>query len=116
MDESNTRFSHPKPGPMIFLTAAVVGAGVAYAISTHWLALSPGWVSIAIGTLLSVCGVITGETIVEAVVLSLILGVMTIIFVTMIPAPAMVKAGFVPAACGLCTGKLTSGIWEASTD
>ena len=115
MPTPDNQFSHPKPGPMLFLTAAVVGAGAAYAISTSWLTLSPGWLSVTVGGVLALWGVITGETIVEAIVLTLIFGDIMVIFVTMIPAPALVKAGFVPAACGLCAGKLVAGIWQGKT-
>ena len=112
MAKSKPQFSQPRLGPMIFLTAAVVGAGVAYLISSYWLGLAPGWLSVTVGGALSAWGVITGETIVEAVIFSLIFGIMMIIFVKIIPLPNLIKAGFVPAACGLCAGKLTASIWR----
>lgn len=114
MTGSDNHFSPPNPGPMIFLTASVIGAATSFAVSTFWLALGPGWLSMTVGAGLSALGVTTSETIVDAIVFSLFFGIIMTIFVTIIPAPAMVKAGFVPAACGLCAGKLTASIWQES--
>lgn len=112
MTEAENSYKRPKPGRSVHLIALVLGAGVAYAIGTLWLSVTPAWVALIVGATLALVGVGLRENVGDAIIFSLVLGVLVSIFFTSVPTLVAIKAGIVPGACGLCVGNLVGGVWK----
>ena len=112
MTERKTKNGKFLSGVGIYLLAVIFGSGASFALATNWLEVSPGWLALLVGTVFSIVGASLGETVVEAIVLSLIVGIMvTVLFLTGLET-AILRAGIVPVATGFCVGILVAGISE----
>lgn len=112
MTEAENSYRQAEPGLSIYLIALVLGSGMAFAIGTLWLDVTSAWVALAVGAILALLGVFMIENIGEAIVFSVILGLLVFGFVNLVPGLIAIKAGVVPGACGLCAGKLVVGVWK----
>ena len=92
--------------------AATLGALCAFALACVWLGVTTPGVGLALGAASALLGAFTTETLVEALVLSLLVGLLGFVLLAFVPAPDVLKAGAVPAGAGLCVGKLAAGAWR----
>ena len=113
MTEKRTKNRKYLSGVGIYLLAVIFGSGASFALATHWLEVSPGWLALLVGTVFSIVGASLGETVVEAIVLSLIVGIMVTALLLTGLEIAVLRAGIVPVATGLCVGMLVAGISKA---
>lgn len=112
MTEAENSYRRVEPGLSIYLIALVLGSGMAFAIGALWLDLTSSWVALTVGALLALLGVFMAENIGEAIVFSVILGLLVFSFINFMPGLIAIKAGIVPGACGLSAGKLVAGVWK----
>lgn len=112
MAEAENSYEQAEPGVSIYVIALVLGSGVAFAIASLWLDVTSSWVALTVGAMLALLGVSMIENIGEAIVFSVILGLLVFLFITTVPGLTLIKAGVVPGVCGLCAGKLVVGIWK----
>lgn len=110
MSEQRDRFVPYRPGIGAYVLACVLGAVVAFALSTWWLGLSFPWMALLVGALFAALGALTGENIGDALMFSLIVAVVVSVVLAFVPVPGWLRIGVVPLATGLCTGKLVMGI------
>ena len=94
----------------IYLIAVVIGSGVSFALATYWLEVSSGWSALLVGAVFSLVGAFLGESVGDAIMFSLIVGIMVTVFFILGPEIAVLRAGIIPVAAGLCIGKLVAGI------
>ncbi|MEE9158772.1 MAG: hypothetical protein V3U60_10350 [Gammaproteobacteria bacterium] len=90
--------------------ALVFGSGTSFALATYWLEVSPGWLALLVGAVFSIVGVFLGENIGDAIVFSLIGGIIVIVFFMSGLEIAILRAVIIPVVTGLCIGKLVVGI------
>lgn len=95
---------------VVYFLALILGSGASFAIATYWLEVSSGWIALLVGGVFSLLGAFTGETVVDAIMFSLIVGIMVIVFYQFGPEMEILRAGVIPVATGLCAGKLVAGI------
>ena len=99
-----------------YFFALILGSGASFALATYWLEFSPGWIAVLVGAIFSILGAFLGENVGDAIMLSLIVGLIVTAFITVGPEIAIVRAVIIPVATGLCAGKLVVGIFrETST-
>ena len=97
-------------GVEIYFFALIFGSGASFALATYWLEVSPGWVALLVGTVFSIVGAFLGGNVGDAVVFSLIAGlIVTVVFVSGLEI-AILSAGIIPVVTGLCVGKVVAGI------
>ena len=110
-DDANDEVRNP--GVMVILISVLLGAAMAYALSTYWLNLSPAWLALLVGAVCSLIGFfILGESIGDAIVFSVIFSVLTLVVITAGPDTELIRMNIVPVATGICMGKLIHGIWD----
>lgn len=103
-------------GASAYVIALILGSGGSFALATYWLESSPGWIALLVGAIFSILGASMGENAGDAIMFSLIVGLIATVFITVGPEIAIVRAAIIPIATGLCAGKLVAGIIkEAST-
>ncbi len=112
MAEAENTYGKAEPGLIVYLVALVLGAGVAFAIATLWLDVTPGWLALVVGAALALLGVFSIENVGDAIMFSLILSLIVFGLVKLVPGLVAIKAGVVPGACGLSVGKLVVGVWK----
>ena len=110
MTEKETESKRYPGGSVVYLLALIIGSGASFAIATYWLEVSSGWLALLVGGVFSLLGAFVGETVVDAIMFSLIVGIMVTVFMLFGPEIEILKAGIIPVATGLCTGKLVAGI------
>jgi hypothetical protein len=93
-----------------YFFAIILGSGASFALATYWLEFSPGWIALLVGAVFSILGAFLEENVGDAIMFSLIVGVLVTVFITVGPEIAIVRAGIIPVATGLCAGKLVAGI------
>jgi hypothetical protein len=94
----------------MYLFALIFGSGASFALATYWLEVSPGWLALLVGTVFSMVGAFLGENVGDAIVFSLIVGIIVTVFFVSGLEIAILRTGIVPVATGLCVGKLVAGI------
>jgi hypothetical protein len=105
-----------KPLLIIAFITVILGAAIAWGLSTYWLDLSPSWVALLAGAVSSLLGFfVLGESIVDAIIFSIIFFVLVFVFMTSGLEVEIVRITIVPIATGICVGKLTHGIWKEMT-
>jgi hypothetical protein len=57
-------------------------------------------------------GVFLKENLGDAIIFSVILGLVVFGFINFVPGLVAIKAGIVSGACGLSAGKLVAGVWK----
>ena len=97
-------------GVGMYFFALFLGSGTSFALATYWLEVSPGWLALLVGTVFSIVGAFLGENIGDAIVFSLIAGIIVIVFFMSGLEIAILRAGIIPVVTGLCVGKLVAGI------
>jgi xanthine/uracil/vitamin C permease (AzgA family) len=112
MAEADNSYRQAEPGLSIYLIALVLGSGVAFAIASLWLDVTSFWVALTVGATLALLGVFMTENIGEAIVFSMVLGLLVFSIINFMPGLIAIKAGIVPGACGLSVGKLVAGVWK----
>ncbi len=104
-----------EPGLSAYFVALIIGSGVSFALATYWLGFSPPWLALLVGAVCGIIGSFLGENIGDAIIFSLIVGLMVFFFVNFAPEIAIIRIGIVPVATGLCVGKLVYGIWKETS-
>lgn len=94
----------------IYFFALILGSGASFALSTYWLEFSPCWIALLVGAVFSIVGAFLGENVGDAIMFSLIVGIIVTVFIISGPEIAILRAGIIPVATGLCIGKLVVGI------
>lgn len=112
MAEAENSYEQAEPGMSIYVIALVLGSGAAFAIASLWLDVTSSWVALTVGATLALLGVFTTENMGEAIVFSVVLGLLVFSFINFMPGLIAIKAGIVPGACGLSAGKLVAGVWK----
>ncbi len=112
MTERDSKQRVHKPGLSVYFVALILGSGVSCALATHWLKLSPAWLALLVGAVCGLIGSFIGENIGDAIVFSLIMGLMVFFFIRSGLEIAIIRTGIVPVATGFCVGKLVYGIWN----
>jgi len=97
-------------GIVVYFFALILGSGASFALATYWLEFSPGWLALLAGAVFSIVGAFLGENVGEAIILSFIAAILVTVFITSGPEIAILRAGIIPVATGLCVGKLVVGI------
>ena len=97
-------------GVGIYFFALFLGSGTSFALATYWLEVSPGWLAILVAAVFSIVGAFFGESTGDAIVFSLIAGIIVIVFFMSGLEIAVLRAGIIPVVTGLCVGKLVAGI------
>ncbi len=110
MTERKTKNRKYLSGVGIYLLAVIFGSGASFALATYWLEVSPGWVALLVGTVFSIVGAFLGENVGDAVVFSLIAGLIVTVFFVSGLEIAILRAGIIPVVTGLCVGKVVAGI------
>ncbi|MGD2272691.1 MAG: hypothetical protein PVI06_20005 [Desulfobacterales bacterium] len=93
-----------------YFFALIVGSGSSFAIATYWLGFSHVWTALLVGAVFSIIGALLGENVGDAIMFSLVVGLIVIIFITVGPEMSILRAVIIPVATGLCAGKLVFGI------
>lgn len=113
MTSEDIKYEARKPGLIAVFIAVILGSGIAFVLSTYWLNLSPGWLSLLVGAVFSFLGFfILGESIGDAILFSIIFLVLIFVFLTAGPEIEIVRVNIIPIATGISIGKLTHGIWK----
>jgi hypothetical protein len=94
----------------LILGLTVLGLAVYMVITLYWLELTPDWTALLVGAVFSILGASLGENVGDAIMFSLIAGVIAAVFINFGPEIAIVKVGTIPVVTGLCVGKLLAGI------
>lgn len=97
-------------GVGIYSLALILGSGASFAFATYWLAVSPGWLALLLGAVFSIVGASLGENVGDAIMFSLIVGIIVTVFYISGPEIAILRAGIIPVATGLCVGNVVAGI------
>ena len=97
-------------GVGVYFFAIILGSGASFVLATYWLEFSPGWIALLVGAVFSILGAFLRENVGDAIMFSLIVGLLVTVFITVGPEIAIVRAGIIPLATGLCAGKLVAGI------
>lgn len=100
------------PETPIYLIGALLGSVAAYIVASFWLGLTPAWLALLCGAPAALFGVFMLENIGEAIVLSAVVAVLTVIILTTSTGFALLKGIFVSLACGFIAGKLVVGVWK----
>ena len=95
-----------------YFFALILGSGASFALSTYWLEISPSWIALLVGGIFSILGAFLGENVGDAIMFSLIVGLIVTVFIVVGPEIAIVRAVIIPVATGLCAGKLAVGIFK----
>ena len=93
-----------------YIVAVLLGAGASVTLATFWFEASSLVLSVFTGAVFSIIGVSMWENFGEAVVFSLITGILATILFFFGPEIVVLKKGIVPVVTGLCTGKIVAGI------
>ncbi|UCH49851.1 MAG: hypothetical protein JSU95_08855 [Betaproteobacteria bacterium] len=102
-----------KPLLIIVFSTAILGAAIAWSLSTYLFNLSPPWVALLAGAACSLLGFfVLSESIVDAIVFSIVCFVLVFVFMTSSIEIEIVRTTIVPIATGICVGKLCYGIWK----
>ena len=110
MEERESKDKKYLSGVVVYFFALILGSGASFALATYCLEFSPGWLALLVGAVFSIFGVFLGENVVEAIIFSFIVGILVTVFITSGPEIAILRVGIIPAATGLCVGKLIVGI------
>ena len=92
--------------------AAALAAAVSFVLATYLLELSPARIALLVGAVCGILGFGLGENVGDAIVFSLILGLLVFMFIQLVPEMIMARILIVPLATGFCVGKLVYGIWR----
>jgi len=101
-----------KPGLLVLFFAVILGSGASLALTTYLLEMSSAWVALAVGATFGIFGFSLGENIGDAIIFSLIVGLLVFFFIKVGPDLEIIRAVIVPIATGFCVGKLVYGIWK----
>ena len=102
-----------KPGLIVVFVTVILGSGIAFFLSTYLLNLSPAWLALLVGAVCSFIGFfILGESIGDAIVFSIVFLALVFVFITAGPEIEIVRMNIISMATGICTGKLTHGVWK----
>jgi hypothetical protein len=106
--------TYREPRMKIYVLATLVGTIAAILFAGVIFDTSSIAVAASMGTVLACLGALMGENIGEAIVLSVILGVMCVLLLWVAPDPVASWAGTwaVPAVIGFASGKIVVGIWR----
>jgi hypothetical protein len=96
----------------IYFIALMLGSGLSFVFATYWLEVSSGWLALLVGAVFSIIGAFLGESVVDAIMFSLFVGIIVTVFYIAGPEIAILRAGIIPMVTGLCVGKLVAGIFE----
>ncbi|UCG78503.1 MAG: hypothetical protein JSV21_01315 [Nitrospirota bacterium] len=94
---------------IMYAVSVILGSSLSVVLATYLLGLSPIWLSIVLGAPLAILGASLGEAIFDSIVLTVVISVATLIFLTAGPDIAILRKIIVPIATGLSTGKLVAG-------
>ena len=94
----------------VYFFALILGSGFSFALATSWLEFSPGWLALLVGVVFSIVGAFLGENVGEAIIFSFIVAILVTVFIASGQEIAILRAGIIPVATGLCVGKLVVGI------
>lgn len=94
----------------IYFLALILGSGVSFTFATYWLEVSPSWLALLVGAIFSIVGASLGENVGDAIMFSLIVGIIVTVFYISGPEIAILRAGIIPVATGLCVGNVVVGI------
>jgi len=112
MTERESKDKKYLSGVGIYFFAIILGSGASFAFATYWLEFSPGWLALLVGAVFATVGAFLEETVGDAIMFSLIVGIIVTVFIIAGPKIAILRAGIIPVATGLCVGKLVVGIWK----
>ncbi|MEN8174027.1 MAG: hypothetical protein ABFS03_14245, partial [Chloroflexota bacterium] len=101
-----------KPSLLVLLIAVILGSVSSITLATYLLELSPAWVALLAGAACGFLGFGLGENIGDAIILSLIIGVLVFLFINVGPVIEIVRIVIVPIATGFCVGNVVYGIWK----
>jgi hypothetical protein len=113
MTETENEFTLWQPGCVTYSVVFILGSGVAFAIATFLLDLTPGWVALVVGGTMALPGAAMNQNIVEAIVMSLIIGLCVIVTPWRLPGLMVIKPWVVPGAIGFIVGMLVVGKLKA---
>ena len=97
-------------GGVAYFFSIILGSVASFVLATYWLEFSPGWIALLVGAVFSILGAFLGENVGDAIMFTLIGGLIVTVFIKFGPEIAIVRAGIIPLATGLCAGKLVVGI------
>jgi hypothetical protein len=116
MTNEHVKREDRKPLLTVVFVTVILGSALAWGLSTYFLHLSPYWVALLVGAVSSLLGFfVLGESIVDAIVFSIVFFVLVFVFMTSGLKMEIIRMTIVPAATGICVGKLTHGIWKETT-
>ncbi len=110
MTEGESKNKKYLSGVGAYFFAIILGSGVSFVLATYWLEFSPGWVALLVGAVFSILGASLGENVGDAIMFSLIVGLIVTVFIKFGPEIAIVRAVIFPVATGLCVGNVVVGI------
>ncbi len=112
MTREDNEYRVQEPGLLVFFITIILGSGASFALATYLLKLSLAWVALLSGAVCGILGLFLGENIGDAIIFSLILGLLVFLFIKVGPEIEIIRTVIVPIATGFCTGKLVYGIWK----
>jgi hypothetical protein len=98
-----------EPGFLIFFVAVMLASGASFALATYMLELSSAWVALLAGAAFGALGFSLGENVGDAIIFSLIVGLLVFFFIKVGPEIEIIRAVIVLIATGFCVGKLVYG-------
>jgi hypothetical protein len=101
-----------EPGFLVFFVAVMLASGASFALATYMLELSSAWVALLTGAVFGALGFSLGENVGDAIIFSLIVGLLVFFFIKVGPEIEIIRAVIVPIATGFCAGKLVYGFCE----
>ena len=104
------------PGFGVYLVAIILGSGASFFIASYWFKFTPDWIALLVGAVFSIFGAFLGENVGDAIIFTLIAGVLVVVFIRFGPEIAIVKTGIIPIVTGFCVGKLLAGIWREGSN